>query len=509
MNSSSKIVLNTAVLYGQLLVGMALGLYTTRLVLNALGETDFGIYMLVAGVVGMLGILNSNMSNTSMRFMAHSLGSDNIELTRKTFNTTLFLHFVIGVIVVLIMEGVGVYLIYNVLNIPPAKIFEASIVFHFMVLTTFVTIIAVPYDAVMNSHENLSALAVVDIIGYILKLAIAIYLTYIDTNLLITYGLLMFLVQISQRIIKQVYSKRKYVECKISFRNHIDRKMMREILSFTGWNLFGSIASMSAHQVRTILINMFFGVRLNAAEGIANRASSTVNMVSSSMSRAINPQLMKSEGGGDRARMLKITEIGTKFSSFLFAIFAIPILLEAPYLLKIWLKSVPDFSVIFVQLILISMLIEKFSFQITHSIRAIGKIRAFQLTETAIIVLIVPLAYFAFYYGYPPVSIYIIGLVLNFFIFFERLYFGKKIANIEIIPFFKNAIIPILIPIVISLLATLAIRMLFDANIFRLITVSFIYILMLTILFWFMGINQYERMKLKGVYISILSKIKK
>lgn len=509
MKSTNKIIFNTSVLYGQLIIGMALGLFTTRIILNALGEEDFGIYMLVAGVVGMLGILNSNMSNTSMRFLSHSLGSSDLVLSLKTFNTTLFLHFIIGVSVVVLMEFIGLYLIYNVLNIPPEKVLDASVVFHFMVISTFVTIIAVPYDAVINSHENLKVLAIVDIIGYILKLAIAIYLTYSNSNLLILYGFLILLVTILQRSIKQFYSRRNYAECKISFKQFVDKKLMVEILSFTGWNLFGSIAALASHQVRTILINMFFGVKLNAAEGVASKASTTVNMVSASMSRAINPQLMKSEGSGNRGRMLAITETGTKFTSYLFALFAIPILLEAPYLLKLWLKHVPEYAVIFCQVTLITMLIEKFSFQITHAIRAVGKIKAFQITETAIIVLLIPLAYLAFSMGYPPVSIYFIGLFITFFIFFERLYFGNKVAGINVLNFVRNAVLPILTPIIVSLVIALVLRQQFSESIFRLVFVSLLFIVLLSSLFWFFGINRVEKDKLLAVISSSYKLIRK
>jgi len=509
LKPASKVVLNTGILYAQLLVAMVIGLFTTRIVLNALGETNYGIYMLVAGVVGMLGILNSNMTNTSMRYMAHSLGTGDRTTTLKTFNTTLFLHFAIGSVVVVIMLAGGWLMFEYLLNIPPEKVFDAKVVFSFMVITTFITVISVPYDAVMNSHENILALALVDILGYILKLGVAIYLTLSNANLLILYGFLMLLVHLILRIIKQWYSKMKYEECKIRFREYTDRKLMKSILSFTGWNLFGSIASMASTQVRGILINMFFGVKLNAAEGISKTASSSVNMVSSSMNRAINPQLMKSEGGGDRTRMLRITFISTKFSAFLFALFAIPVLLEAPYLLKLWLNNVPEFAVIFCQITLITMLLEKFSFQITAAIRAVGDIRLFQITETIIIIMIVPIAYIVFKMGYPPVSIYIIGLLITSTIFFVRLYFGRRIAGIDIPKFFKEAIFPALVPIMISFVPAIILMKFMDEGIARLLVVVLIYCAILAVTFWTMGLKASEKTKLAGIARTAIIKRKK
>lgn len=509
MKAANRVIFNTGVLYTQLIIGMIIGLFTTRIVLNALGETDYGIYMLVASIVGMLGILNSNMANTSMRYMAHSLGTGDRETTLKTFNTTLFLHFIIGVIVILIMEAGGWIMFKYLINIPEAKVFDAKVVFHFMVITTFITVISVPYDAVMNSHENILALSLVDILGYILKLGVAIYLIYSNTNLLIIYGFLMLIIQILLRIIKQVYSKIKYDECKIRFMEYVDKKLMKSILSFTGWNLLGSIAAMSVTQVKGVLLNMFFGIRLNAAEGVSNTASSKVNMVSVSMTRALNPQLIKSEGSGNREKMLRITEIGTKYSSFLFALFAIPVLLEASFLFNLWLKTVPDYAIVFCQLTLVVMLIETFTFQINHAIRAVGNIRDFLIAESFIIILNVPIAYFAFKLGYTPITIYIIAISISLLSFFNRLYFGKKIAGINIKSYIKNAITPVLIPILLATVLAFGAHLYLSESFFRFFIVSLIFIITLTIFFWNLGLQIDEKYRLKSILFSTLKKRKK
>ena len=500
MQASNKVILNTGILYAQLVIGMIMGFFTTRLVLNALGETNYGIYMLVAVVVGMLGILNSNMANTSMRYMAHSLGKNDIETTLKTFNTTLFLHFVIGITIILFME-LGGWLMFNyALNIPDNKLYDAKVVFQFMVISTFVTIISVPYDAVMNSHENILALSIFDILGYLLKLGVAIYITCINNNLLILYGFLMLVVQVILRIIKQWYCKKKYEECKIMFRRYVDKVVMKSILSFTGWNLFGSISAMSVIQMKGILLNMFFGVSVNAADGISNTASSQVNLVSVNMTRAIKPQVIKSEGGGNRLRMLRITEISTKFSIFLFSLFAVPVFLEANFLFKIWLKEVPNYAVIFFQLSLLAMLIEKLSFQIINSIMAIGNIKVLTVAESIISVAVVPIAYFSFQYGYSPVAIFIILIILSFIKFFERLFLGRKIAGINNIMFIRNAILPILISVFISLTCVLIIRMFMSEGFIRTITVFASFCSTLALSFWMLGLNLNEKHTLKKLF---------
>ena len=508
MKPDERVIFNTGVLYVRLIIVMAIGLFTTRIVLDALGEINYGIYTLVAGVVGMLAVLQSAMSSTSMRFMSHSLGSVNDELISKTFNTTLFLHFVIGLGIVLFIEIGGFFMFKYFLEIPADKVFDAKVVFHFMTLTTFIAIIAVPYDAVINSHENLLALSVVDIFGAILKLAVAVYLTFTDLNLLIIYGIGVFLVQLIMRIIKQQYSIRKYKECKINFKHSIDQRLTKEIMAFSGWNLFGSLAAMSVTQVRSILLNMFFGVKINASEGVAKTASNQVNTVSVNLTRAFNPQLVKSEGSGDRKKMLKITTLSTKFSVFLFVLFAIPIIIEMPLLLDIWLKNVPDYAVIFTRLSLIGMLISKFTFEITNAVRAVGKIRNLTVIESLIIVLNIPVTYFLFKYNYPPQTIYIVNILIGIVVFFERLYFGKKVAGLNILTFLKLAVLPILYPILIATTLSFILHLQLDTSLIRLLIVLIIFIVSFIISFRYLSLSNYEYEKFKSLIQKVFTKFK-
>ncbi len=507
MNNANKVIFNTGVLYIRLIVGLIIGLLTTRIVLKALGETDYGIYMLVAGVVAILGILNSNMSNTSMRYIAHSLGSADKNHIRAIFNTTLFLHFIVGFVVTLLMILGGVVMFEYLLNIPVNRVFDAQVIFGFMVITTLVTVISVPYDALINAHENILVLSLVDILGDVLKLGIAIYLTFSESNLLIVYGFLMLVVQIILRIIKQWYSRIKYDESKIRFR-YVDKKLMKSIMSFTGWNLFGSLGAMAVTQVKGVLLNMFFGVKLNAAEGVSRSASTAINMVSTSLTRAINPQMMKSEGGGDRKRMLYITEVGTKFSLFLFGLFAVPVFLEASYLLEVWLVNVPDFAVIFFQISIVTIMVEKFTFPITDAIRAIGNIRKFQIVETILFLLNIPFAYFAFTLDYGPTSIYIVGLFISMAVLINRLYFGDKIAGLAPLGFIKNSIYPVLFPILLALSITILPYIFMSEGFWRLCCVTLVYMSTLTFLFWKWGMQKNEKDKLMKALFLVLKKFK-
>lgn len=508
MSPTNRVILNTIILYAQLIIGMILGFITTRLVLDALGEINYGIYMLVAGTVSILSILNSAMSNTSMRYLAHSLGAGNRELSLKTFNSTLYLHYVIGFIVIILMEVGGWLMFEYLLNIPEDKMFDAKIVFQFMVITTFVSIISVPYDAVMNSHENIIALSSVDVLGYVLKLGVAVYLLYAKSNLLILYGFLLMLIQIIQRIIKQAYSQRKYDECKFRLRQYKNKQLTKEILSFTGWSLFGSLASLSVTQIKGILINMFFGVKLNAAEGVSNTAGNAVNQVAASMTRAINPQLMKSEGGGDRIRMLRITYASAKFSTFLLAFFGVPFIIEAKTLLNLWLKEVPEYAVIFCQLTILLMLMEKFTFQITNAIRAVGIIKSFQAFEALVLISYVPTLYIILHNGGSPVSVYVILIFFYFIVAIVRLYFGNKIAGININDYMKNVVFHLLVPLISSSIAALIPQLFCSPGFLRVCITSIIFWGMFTSIFWKAGTSSNEKYIIKSTILNIVKKLK-
>ncbi len=503
MDAAEKVVFNTAILYIRLLIVMILGLLITRIVLDSLGEINYGIYTLVAGVIGVLGVLQSAMSNTSMRFISHSLGSGDKDLLRSTFSTTLKIHLLFGVLIFVFIEIGGLFFFKYFLDIPADKIFDAKILFHFMAITVFISVIAVPYDAVIYAHENILFLSIVDLIGIILHLLLAISLIYLSDFLLIIYGGGILLIETIKRIIKQRYSYRKYPECKYDPHKSKDKVLIRSILSFSGWNFFGSIAAISISQFRSVLLNIFFGVRINASEGIAKTVTNNINTVSANLTQAINPQLVKSEGGGDRERMLRMTSISTKLSVFLYSIFAIPVFIELPYLFILWLKEVPDFAVIFARLSLIAIFIEKFSFQLTNAIRAVGDIRNLTVTESFIIFLNLPVTYFLFKMDFPEHTIYTIGIFITAIIYFERLYFAKNILKIKLIKFVKETLLVSAVPLFLSIILVYLVNVSFDKGLFRAFFSFILFAISYSFLFINFSLTRNEYKKFK----SILKKI--
>ncbi len=494
MNNSNRIILNTGVTYFSLILRMIISLFSVRFVLQALGQDDYGVYVIVGGIVALLDVLNSNMSNTSMRYLAYSLGSKNKDDILVTFNSTVFIHYVIGFITILILEVGGIFMFEYVVNIPVDRMSDAEIIYQFMIATTFINIIAVPYDAVTNAHEHIWALSLFDILSSCLVLIMSLFLLVYSGDRLILYGLSLLIIQLLLRFLKVWYAKRHFIECSKIKREYVNREKIKGVLSFTGWNLFGSITALGMTQFRSFILNFFFGVRLNAAEGVCRQVSTPLNMIVSSMTRAINPQIMKSEGGENREKMKYMVMMGAKYSSLLFALMGIPVLIETPFLFKVWLgDNIPEFAVIFCQLSIASMLMEKFTFQIAYAINAVGNIRNFQLVGGICSLVYLPFAWWMFKLGYPPVTIYILSLANNVLFALLRFHFGRSVAGINPWWFIKKAILPVLLPMAFSLIAMLCVYILIPEGWCNLIVVTLVFCLSFLLSFWTAGMSKEEK----------------
>ena len=502
MNSGNKIIFNTGVVYAQLIITAFITLFSVRFVLQALGEEDYGIYMLVAGVVALLKVLSGSMSNTSMRYMSHSLGKNDLFTSLRTFNTTLFIHYCLAFAIFILLEVGGWIMFEYFLNIPEEKVVAAKIVYQFMIVTTIVTVVSVPFDAVINSHENLLFLSVVTVLESVALLIIAILLLYYDGNRLIMYGLLLMLLNVVTRIVKQIYTRWNYPECRVNFRKYKDGVLMKSILSFTGWDFLNSVAAMCSTQIRGILINMFFGVRLNAAEGIGKKINTQLNTVSTGITRAITPQMNKREGGGNRESMIHLMNTGVKYTTFMYCLFAVPLLLEVSYVLDVWLKVVPAYTVVFCQMCILLQMTDKFTWQIGNAIRAVGQIKGLQISSSILAISGVILGYFFFKMGAGPVSIYVIELFICLLGAIVRFYYGKKIVGLQPFEFVKKTTIPVIIPILIALICVIPIRFMMHESLLRFGFAFGTYIVVNAFVFWRFSMSESE----KGRFMEIAGK---
>lgn len=507
MRNSSRVVFNTTVIYIRIIINTVIGLFFTRFILQALGEEDYGIYMVVGGVVTMLNVLNSSMSNTAMRYMGHSLGKGDIEDTKKTFNTTMFIHFLLGGVTVVVLEIGGWIMFEYFLNIPEAKFFSAKIVYQFMVATTFISIISVPFDAVINAHENLLFLSITSIIEYSLKLILSIFLLSSAGNRLIQYGMFTMLISIVLRVVKQIYSVRNYAECTLRLKKYRDKGLTKSILSFTGWELFASLAAICQGQLSAILMNMFFGVKLNAAQGVGSRVNSHVNGISIGITNAITPQMNKSEGSGDRGKMLYLAKVGIKFTTFMFALVAMPLILEASFILDVWLDVVPAYAVVICQFCLTAQMLDKLTWQIGNAIRAAGRIKEYQIASGLVPILGIVVTYFVLKAGFGPLSVYWVNLITLSVLAMVRIGFGKWLLNLSPFDFLKSTTFPVLIPMAIAFGLSILIQSFMVAGWVRLFVVMGSFMVVFSLLFYFFSISKSEKCVLWNSIRPALQKI--
>jgi O-antigen/teichoic acid export membrane protein len=506
MQSAKRVVKNTTFLYIKTVTTIFIALYSTRLILNALGVVDYGIFNLVGGVIAMLSFINGAMIIATQRYLSISLGAGDMDKLKSVFRTSVILHLIIGVGIVILLEIAGLFLFNGALNIPPERIGAAKTIFHFMIVSTFFTINAVPYDASINSHENMVFDAILGIMEAVSKLGIAVLLTYTSVDKLVFYGILIAGLTILIRIIKSYYCLRKYEECRMKYNSRLDTGLLKEMISFAGWSFFGLLSSVLKNQGLAILLNLFFGIVVNAAYGISNQVNSNIRAFSSNMIRAIMPQITKSEGSGDRNRMLRLSVFASKMSFFLLAFFAIPIIVEMPFVIKIWLKTVPENTVIFCQLVLVLTLLYQITIGTMASVTSVGDIKTFQIAVGAIELLNLPVAFILIKIGLPAYSVFLGSIVMELIAGGLRTWFANKIAGLDTRAFLIHTWLYSMISASIAATFALSLRFFLEQGFLRAFLVGTVTSLTLVILLMKVVFTKAENEKVREMIHSIYLK---
>lgn len=493
MQAAKRVAVNTGILYARMAITVFISLYATRLILGALGAEDFGLFNVVGGAIAMLTFLNNAMATATQRFMSFAQGEGNTEKQKHIFNVSMVLHFIIAILVVMLLEGAGYFLFKDILKIPVDRIEVARLIYQFMVVSTFFTIVAVPYDAVINAHENMLFVAILGIFEAVVKLGIAIYITQTSSDKLVIFGLLMAILSVILLIIRQIYCHRKYREVKINIKKYYSKPIFKEMTGFAGWSLLGCSSSMIGSYGQGIVINMFFGTRVNAAQGIAGQVSGQLGAFAGTMLKALNPIIAKSEGAGNRALMLKASMIGSKTSFFLLMFFYIPVILEMPYIFNLWLKEVPDYAVMFCRLLLFRNLIEQLFLTLLSSISAVGNIRRFQIYNSIINFAPLIASYILFSSGYPPYSLYIVFIIYSICSAVIILYFAKRNCSLSISYFMKNIVSRCVISFIITMILASIPFPFMSQGILRLLIVIFLSSFSFFPMIWIIGSNKGEK----------------
>lgn len=369
-------------LYIRTIVSLCVNIFTTRITLEALGVSDYGLYNVIGGAISMLGFLSATMSSTTQRFINYAEGSGDRNDIIKTFNNSLILHYIIAAISAIILLLSGIFFFNGILNIPPGEENAACIVYACLIISTVFSITITPYDATIIAHENIAFYSILGIIDVLLKLAIAITILYVPSEQLIIYSILLAIESMLLRTIAKTYCRRKYYECKHTDIKCYDKTRIKQMATFAGWNMTNIATSMVSLYGTNIIINHYFGTELNAAMGIATQLSGILMSMSANMLKALTPALVKAEGGHKRDKMIAMSYTGCKFSLLVLSFLCIPIILYLPYILDIWLKNPPEWTSIFCLISLVAILFDQSTVLLYQSIMAEGRIKEYNFARS-------------------------------------------------------------------------------------------------------------------------------
>ena len=508
--NNKRIAKNTLLLYGRMILVLIISLYTSRVILSTLGIEDYGIYNVIGGVVSMFSFLNASMTTSTQRFLTFSLGKGDIKEVSRVFSVSLNIHIILGIAILLFAETFGLWFINDKLVIPPERLNAANIVYQTTVFALIVNIIQVPYNAIIIAYEKMNIYAYVSIVEVLLKLAIVYLLHIISFDKLAVYGILMLAVQILIRLIYGIYCNYNYPFCK--FKLIKDHKLYKDLSSFAGWNLFGSLSWMFRGQGVNILLNIFCGPAVNAARGIAYQVNNAINNFVTNFQTALNPQITKQYAANAIEKMENLVFIGAKFSFFLLFMLALPIMINIDFILGIWLKEIPEYTNIFVILILIDSLIScLFSGPLMTSLSATGNIKKYQIVVSSIIITTFPLSWIYLKLGGGPTSVFIVSIFITLAAGIARFVFCKLQIGFSAKRFINYVILPvILVAFLAPVIPVLLIKTICDISEWsRLILLTVVSVISTVFFIWIIGINHSERQIVYNNIQKIIAKIQK
>lgn len=407
--SNKRIAKNTLLLYFRMLFMMLVSLYTSRVVLQQLGVSDYGIYEVVGGVVGLLSFINGALASGSTRFLAYELGRGDMGRMKKNFTSILFIHIAFALLIALLLETIGLWLLYNKLTIHADRMDAAAFTFHISVLTCIINVTQVPYTASVMSHEKMGVYAYISIIEAVLKLAIVFLLPIGGFDKLKFYALLLFIVQTSIAMTYRVYCSRKFVETK--FRFDLDWNIIKNVLSYSFWNLFTNITQALKNQGSVVLISAFFNPHVVAARALATKINMAADQFANNFRTAANPQIIKRYAAGDIQGSKSLTFATAKYSFFLMLMLGLPIMFVADSLIRLWLGQVPEYSVIFLQFAIATSMVNSMNNTFYTALCAVGRLKWNSMWSAIVSVFTIPVGYIFFKMGFSPIAIAVVILL--------------------------------------------------------------------------------------------------
>lgn len=508
MSTSRRVAVNTLILYARMGITVLISLYTTRVILNALGAGDFGIYNVVGGAIAMLTFLNTSMAAATQRFMSYAQGEADPDKQKSIFNVSLVLHAAIAVAVVLLLEGAGLVLFHGVFKISPDRLYSARMVYQYAALSTFFTILAVPYEGVITARENMLVFAALGVVEAVLKLAVALFIVHIAGDKLTFYGFWIAGITILLLLLRAAYCHARYAECDFAPRRYFRRPLFREMTSFAGWSLLGSSSGIIANYGQGIVLNSFFGTTVNAAQGVANQVSGQLGVFAGNMLKALNPLIAKSEGSGNREGMLKAATLGSKYSLLLLIPFFVPVLVDMEFIFGVWLKHPPVYAILFCRLLLMRNLLEQVFVTLPAAIGAVGKIRNYQILSSILNFTPLVVSYLAFSNGSPPQAIYYAFFAYSLAMAVLNMLVAFRFCGLSIPVYLRDVLLRGATVLVGTYLGAFAVTCFLQPGWMRLLIICLTALLVFLALTWRFGFSARERARVVNQSMLLISKWK-
>lgn len=507
ITNNERIAKNTIFLYGRMFLMLLISLYTSRVILQTLGVVDYGLYNVVGGVISLLGFLTGALSSSTQRFLTFHLGKGDESKLREVFSTAIILHFAIAFLVLILGETIGLWFVLHKLVIPPERMDAALWVYHFSILISMVGIISSPYNAVIIAHEKMGAFAYISILDAALKLTIVFVLMAIPFDKLKFFAVALFLISLLVRIIYGSYCGRHFKES-LFVKPH-NKDLLKEMLSFGGWNMMGGLSGVLFWHGLSILLNMFFGPAINAARGIALQVQSTIQQFSTNFQTALNPQITKTYASNQLDQMHSLIFRSSKFAFILLFVICLPIAIESFSLLELWLGIVPEYTSIFIKLILGIMIVDAMSNPLMIAVSATGKVKVYQIVVSIVLLSIVPISYMVLKLGGSPWSVFLVHLCVGVIAMSVRLLIVRPLISLSLLDFSIKVFKPCIHVLVTALPLPLLLHFFLNNETIRLIVVIVVSILSAGISSYFLGLTTRERAFLTEKIAVIFQRLRK
>ena len=505
--NNKRIAKNTLLLYIRMLFMMVVSLYTSRVVLNALGVEDFGIYNVVGGVVAMFSMLSGSLSAAITRFITYELGTGNKEKLKKIFSSSVTIQIGLAVLIILLAEAIGVWFLNVKMNIPDSRMVAANWVFQFSILTFAINLISVPYNASIIAHERMSAFAYISILEATGKLAIAFLIVISPIDKLIFYAILMCAVALIVRFAYGAYCKKHFEECTYHF--IFDKDLLKRMFGFAGWNFIGASSAVLRDQGGNVVINLFCGPTVNTARGIAFQVNNAISGFVTNFMTALNPQITKSYASGDRDYMMTLIYQGARLSFYMLLLLSLPVLVNTHYILSLWLKIVPDHAVLFVQLVLIFAMSESISNPLITAMLATGKIRNYQLIVGGLQLMNLPVSYVLLRMGVFPEIVIVVAIAISQCCLSARLLMLRGMIGLSVRKYLKKVYINVLIVTVIAAILPFWLTNVLTESFMNFILLSLATLICTGVTIYYVGCNKAERQFVLNKLYTLRNKLNK